>query len=123
MNVQIITTPQGEEMVILPKNEFDTLIEYNEDMEDIATVELFKEKLARGEEELIPSEVVDRILDGENKIRVWREHRGLSAKALAEAAEISPPYLSEIENGKKEGSVSTYKKIAEALKLTVDDLI
>jgi len=123
MNVQIITTPQGEEMVILPKNEFDNLIEYNEDMEDVATIELFKERLARGEEELIPSEVVNRILDGENKIRVWREHRGMSAKALAEAVGISPPYLSEIENGKKEGSVSTYKKIAEALKLTVDDLI
>ncbi|RVQ06666.1 helix-turn-helix domain-containing protein, partial [Sinorhizobium meliloti] len=35
---------------------------------------------------------------------------------------ISAPYLSEIESGKKDGSLSTMKKIAEALSVDLDDL-
>ena len=91
--------------------------------QDIAAVELFKQRLASGEEESIPAAVVNAILDGENAIRVWREHRGLSIKALAEAAEVAPAYLSQIETGKREGTVSTLSKIAKALKVMIDDLV
>jgi transcriptional regulator with XRE-family HTH domain len=42
---------------------------------------------------------------------------------LAERAGIAQPYLSQIETGKREGTLQTMKKIADALKLTVDDLI
>ena len=43
-------------------------------------------RLAAGEEELLPAAMVDAILDGESRVRVWREHRGLTAAALAKAA-------------------------------------
>lgn len=94
-----------------------------DDREDIEAVRTFRRKLAAGEEELVPSEVVNRILDGENKVRVWRTHRGLSARDVAAATGLSVPYLSEIESGKKEGSVSSLKKIAEALNVDLDDLV
>jgi transcriptional regulator with XRE-family HTH domain len=54
---------------------------------------------------------------------VWREYRGLKARELAEAAGISPPYLSQIENGEREGSFETMRKIADVLKVTIDDLV
>jgi hypothetical protein len=38
---------------------------------------------AAGEEELVPSDVVERLLAAENPIRVWRTHRGLTSAALA----------------------------------------
>jgi len=67
--------------------------------------------------------MVDRILGGENRIRVWREHRGLTARALAEAAGIAQPFLSQIETGKREGTVDTLRRIAEVLSATIDDLV
>jgi len=50
-------------------------------------------------------------------------NRGYSIRKLGEITGLSPSFISQIEAGKKEGAISTYKKIAEALKLTVDDLI
>lgn len=123
MNVQIIKTPHGEEMAVLPKADYDKLIEALEDQEDIAASRSFREKLAAGEEELIPSEFVNRMIDGESKIRVWRDYRGMTAKALADAAGISAPYLSQIESGVREGSLDAMKKIADALGITIDELV
>jgi hypothetical protein len=37
-----------------------------------------KRRLATGEEELIFAEMVDRMIDVENKLLLWREHRGMS---------------------------------------------
>ena len=122
MSEQILTTPSGERLVVIPEAEYLALVEAREELQDIAAVDAFKRKLAAGEEELIPSGIVDRILDGENKVRVWREHRGLSAKDLAEKAGISAAYLSQIETGARDGSFETIKRIAAALRLTVDDL-
>ena len=44
-------------------------------------------------------------------------------KSLAEKAGIAPAYLSQIETGKRDGTVSTIKKLAEALGVMVDDLV
>ena len=122
MTEQIITTPGGERMVVLPEKEFLALREAAEDRMDAEAILRFREKLAAGEEELVPAEIVNRILDGENKVRVWRSHRGLTARDLAAASGLSAPYISEIESGKKEGSLSAMKKIAEALKVDLDDI-
>lgn len=116
-------TPSGDEMVVLPRQDYDALVEAAEMLSDVAAYDRFKEKLAAGEEELIPAEFVYRMLDGENPVRVWREFRALSAKDLAAAAGISAAYLSEIESGKKEGSLSALRKIAKALKVDLEDII
>lgn len=120
---QIITTPSGERMIVLPEAEYERLLETLEDLEGAAAVRSFEEKLAAGEEELIRVAMVERLLGGENPITVWREYRGLSAKALAEAAGITQPYLSQIESGKRDGTVSTMKRIAEALRVSLDDIV
>jgi DNA-binding XRE family transcriptional regulator len=73
--------------------------------------------------EWVPGEVVDRLIAGEHPIRVWREHRGLKSQDLARHAGISPALLSEIENGKKEGSIKTLAALARALRVDLDDLV
>lgn len=123
MGEQVITTPSGERLVVLPEAEFLAMREALEDREDIEAVRAFERKLASGEEELIPAEFVNRILDGENKVRVLRSYRGLSSRDLAAASGLSAPYISEIENGKKEGSVSAMKRIAQALRFDLDDIV
>ncbi|MCY4066487.1 MAG: helix-turn-helix transcriptional regulator, partial [Rhodospirillaceae bacterium] len=68
-------------------------------------------------------ELAERIADGEHPVRVWREYRGMKAGELATRAGVAASYLSDIENGKKPGSVKALKRIADVLGLTVDDLI
>ena len=116
-------TPNGEDMIVLSKSDYDLLLERAELAEDIAAVEAYRRRLAAGEEEAIPEEFANRLIDGENPVRIYRELRGLSARELADKTGISAAFLSEIENGKKEGGVSTLKKIAQALGVTIDDLV
>lgn len=123
MKDQIDLTIDGQAYVALTRGRYEQLVELVEDAADAAAVERFKERLASGEEELLPSEMVDRMLAGENLVRVWREHRGLTVSALAEKAGIAQPYLSQIETGKREGTLQTMKKIADALRVTLDDLV
>ncbi len=123
MAVQIITSPAGDRLVVMPESDYDALVEAAEDAHDLRAVDRFKAALAAGEEELVPAAAVQRMLEGEHPIRVWRELRGLRAAEVAKQCGVSAAYLSEIETGKKEGSLSVIKKIAEALGVKVDDLI
>ncbi|WP_332117289.1 helix-turn-helix transcriptional regulator [Azorhizobium caulinodans] len=123
MKAQTFTTPSGETMVILPKADYDALLAAAEEAGDGAAIGRFRERMAAGEEELLPAAMVDRILAGESPIRVWRQHRGLSLKALAEKVEIAQPFLSQIETGKREGGIDTLKRIASALGVALDDLV
>lgn len=118
-----ITTPGGEELVLLPKHEYERLVEAAEDLADIAAYDEARRKLASGEDEMVPAGVVERLLSGENPVRVWREYRGLGVKDLAGAALISPSYLSQIETGRREGTLETMSRIARALRLDLDDLV
>ena len=63
------------------------------------------------------------LLDGVVPVKVYREYRGLRAGELAEKAGISQGYLSEIEAGKKSGSLSVLTRIAAALDVELSDLI
>lgn len=119
----IITTPSGDRMAVIPLDDYERLVEAAEDAADVRAYDEFKAKLARGEEELIPAELVNRIIDGENKVRVWREYRGMTTKDLASAAKIAAAYLSQIETGARDGTVETYKKLAAALRVDIDDLV
>ena len=123
MSTQIITTKSGERLVVVPESEYNALVRAAEDAADTAAVMRFRERLAAGEEELVPSHIVDRLMNRENPIRIWREYRGMSASDLAEAAGIATPYLSQMETGKRTGTVETLRDIAKALHVTIDDLI
>lgn len=123
MNAQIIVTPTGERLAILPEADYLALVEATEDASDREAVCRFRAAVASGEEEMLPAEMVDRILAGESPVRVWREHRGLTAQALAEAAGLAQSYVSQIETGKRDGTVDTLVKLAGALGVLVDDLV
>lgn len=123
MNAQIITTPNGERLVVLPEAEFIALRKALEDKADAEAVRAFEQRLAAGEKELIPAEFANRMTGGGNKVRVWREYRGLAARDLAAKASVSGAYLSQIETGAREGSVDVMKRIAAALNVRIDDIV
>jgi DNA-binding XRE family transcriptional regulator len=122
MTIQIIKRDGQPEWAVIPYEEYLRLVEEAEMLRDIRDYDLAKEAIESGEE-LIPSQVTYGILDGENPIRVWREYRGLSQKQLAQAAGISKAYLSQIETGKRRGTTEVLSAIAQALKVTIDEVV
>ncbi|MDN5850680.1 MAG: helix-turn-helix transcriptional regulator, partial [Nitrococcus sp.] len=79
--------------------------------------------LKRGEEELIPAELGDALMQGENPIRVWRKHRGVSQAVLAAAAGITTAHVSQLEAGKRQPSVEVLRALARKLAVDMDDLL
>ena len=120
---ETFTTPSGDQMAVLPLADLEKLLEAAEDIADADAYVEAKARLASGEDEMVPSAIAERLLDGENPVRVWREHRGMAAKDLAKLAGISAPYLSQIESGGRAGRLETMRRLADALKLTIDDLV
>ena len=102
--------------------DFQTLLEELEDARDLAALRRAERKRRAGKAEYVPVDVVDRLVAGEHPVRVWRQHREMSLQALARASGVKPGYLSEIETGKKPGSVRALHSIAKALTLSLDDL-
>jgi DNA-binding XRE family transcriptional regulator len=119
MNVQFIESQGHRQYAIVPIDLYNDLVDKAELLEDIAVYE----KAKQDGDELIPSEVVNRLIDGENKIKVWREYRGMSQAVLADKSSIAQATVAQMEGGKRTGSIAVLKKIAEALSLDLDDLV
>lgn len=118
----VITTPSGDQMVVLPLGDYERLIASSEDLADVRAYDEARRRIDSGEDELIPAEFANRILDGESPLRVFRDLRGFSAKDLAAKVEVSPAYLSQLETGERDGSLKVWKKIADALNVDLSDL-
>jgi DNA-binding XRE family transcriptional regulator len=118
---------QDSETVTLRRIDYESLLETLEDATDNAALKALDGRLAVGGNDALAdylsAEHVRRLIAGESPVRIWREHRGLSARALAAAAAVTPTYLSEIETGRKPGSLVTTAKIARALGISLDDLV
>lgn len=119
MSVQIIRKKGEPEWAVIPYDEYERLREAAELAED---AELARRALAR-DEERVPVEIVDRLIERENPVRVWREYRGLSRAQLAEKAEITAAYLSQIESGRRGGSSKVLRAIAATLDVDLDDIV
>ena len=111
------------ETVTIPKAEYERLLALQEDFADIQAALAVEARIATGDEELIPANVVDRLLDGEQPLRVWREFRNLTQADLARSSGVNRVQIVDIEAGRNSGSVHTLRKLATVLDVTVDDLI
>lgn len=120
---QIIKTESGEELVVLPRRDYDALRARigDETAEDRMTEYLVQTAIAGGGASL-PLEVWDEVEAAPSPIGPLRKHRGLTQEALAAKAQISQAYLSELEAGKKTGDVQTLRVLAKALSVSLDDV-
>lgn len=114
--------------VTISRASLDAIIEELEDAADrLALAELDAKEAALG-----PARVGARYLtldearhlwDGAAPLSIWRRKRGLSQRALAAKAGISPSYLAEIEHGTKRGSLDVLLALAGALDVEIGDLL
>lgn len=121
MDTEILTI-KGEKFAVLPFNLYEKLMEKLEDLQDIADCKEIKAQIARGEMELFPADIVNAIINGENKIKVYREYRGLTQAELAAQANLSLAMIKKLESGETSGSVKSLKAIAKVLCLDLDDI-
>lgn len=111
------------EMISIPLEEYRSLQAAAEQLADLQAYDRALAQLANGDEELLPAEFVKRMLSGESPLRIWREFRGLTQTALAEASSVNRVQIADIEAGRKNGSIETVKKLAAALDISLDELI
>ena len=118
--VQVIETDGKPAFYVVPADIWLRVREMVQDAEDAAA---YTEAVAQDDGFRVPLSVVEAKLGGASPLRAWREHRGLSLQALADAAGVSKPYVSQIESGKRTGTAATLKKLANALNVPAVVLI
>ena len=111
------------DMVTISKTEYEALCAAAEDLVDLKAYDTASSMLANGDEELIPAEFVNWLLNGDNPLKVYREIRGHTQAQLAKISDVNRTTIGEIEIGRKQGSVATLGRLANALNVTIDDLV
>jgi DNA-binding XRE family transcriptional regulator len=116
-------TPEGDDIVILARKEYDQLIAAaGEDAADAEAARRALDRLKKGEHSLTSAEVDD-LLAAKTPLAFYRKRAGWTQARLAERTGIAQGFLSEIEAGRKSGDVQTLRKIADLLKISLDDLV
>jgi DNA-binding XRE family transcriptional regulator len=121
MTVQFVEIA-GQKIAMLSAADYEHLLEMAEDRADELAADRASARRLAGEE-YVPVELIDRIIGGESPLRVWRTYRGMTQDALAEKVGTAANYISLIENGQREGKAALWRKLAEALKVDVDDIL
>ena len=111
------------ETVTLSRADYQALLAAAEDAADIAAASKAEAAVAGGESEYLPPEMIERLASGDHPLRIWRDYRGLTGKALAALSGVPQSYISEIETRRKPGSLDAMAKLARALRLDLDDLV
>jgi DNA-binding XRE family transcriptional regulator len=71
----------------------------------------------------LPEDILQKIaMAKDSPIKIIRKHRGMTQDDLAHVCGLSRPYLTEIETGRKEGSIRSLKSIAKALSVPLERL-
>jgi len=125
MNVRFQKTATGE-VAILSRKDYEALVakaaEADENTGTARIVARARKEVAAGAL-LFPKEIADRLAKGENPVRVFREWRGMTQQKLALESGITQSYLSDIETGRRGGTMLRLRGISNALKIPLDLLI
>ena len=120
---QIIRTSSGEELVVLPRAEYEALLDRagydSEDADDLAIYDARKAELAAGGV-ILPPEVSTSLLRGDSRLKAIRNWRGETQLHLGIKTNLGQGYLSDLENGRRSGTPETIEKLAQALDVPVD---
>ena len=125
MSVRFQKTPRGE-VAILPRKDYEALVvkasEADEDAGTASLVARARSEIAGGAP-LLPKQVVDRLANGEHPVRVLREWRDVTQMYLSFKTNLSQGHISDIENGRRTGTVAALRLIADVLKVPLDLLV
>ena len=118
--VQTIEKDGVPEYAVVPIEEYRRMVAALADAADVAAIGRAWDEDAAGE--TVPGEVVNAVLDGTTALRAWRLYRGFTLDALAARIGVSKGYLSQMERGRKPGTLGVLRRLADALGVSIDDL-
>jgi DNA-binding XRE family transcriptional regulator len=105
-----------ERVVTMTAEEYQDLI-------DARDAEAAMRAVAAGMLQTLSGGDVDAYLAAATPLAFWRRHRGFTQADMAQLTGVSQPYLAQLENGRRVGSVSVYQRLACGLGLSVDELL
>ena len=73
-------------------------------------------------EETFPDDFVGRLIETDSPLREWRKYRGMTQVELAAASGLTQAAIAQIETAKRNPTVETARKFADALNCDIDDL-
>lgn len=121
MTVQIVEF-SGQRIAMLPIAEYERLLDLAEDRADANAAAKAAQRRSDGEEYL-PAAMVDRLLNGENALKIWRQFRGITQTQLGQRVGVSCGQISYVEKGERRGSPILWRALADALNVTLDDIM
>ena len=73
-------------------------------------------------EETFPDDFVGRLIETDSPLREWRKYRGMTQVELAAESGLTQAAIAQIETAKRNPTVETARKFADALNCDIDDL-
>ena len=119
MKHTIVVTPSGEELVLLARADFEAMRE----LIDAAAHEVTMAAVARGEQEMLTAQETVAALDAPTPLAFWRVKRGLTQKQLSQTVGVSQSYIADLEAGRRRGDAALIKRLAQALRVRMEDLM
>jgi len=119
--VQYIPQDGEPQYAVVAIEDYKSLIAISASRDDPRSFHEIMEAIDAGEE-TFPDEFVGRLLDTDSPLREWRKYRGMTQVELATASGLSQGAIAQIEAGKRNPTVETARKIANALHCDIDDL-
>ena len=120
---QIIRTASGEELVVLPRAEYEALLgganQDSEDAEDVAIYDARKAELDAGGI-VLPPAVSVAMLRGDSRLKAIRKWRDMTQLHIESKTDIGQGYLSDLESGRRTGTPATIAKLAKALRVPTE---
>ncbi|WP_400767265.1 helix-turn-helix domain-containing protein [Methylosinus sporium] len=127
MKAQFITTPNGEELAILPRADYEALVtaaaDAEEDAADTAIYDACKAAMANDPKSVLPAEVSAFMLRGERLATAIRKWRGLTQQDVAAKLGLAQGTLSDIENGRHRTAANTVRALAKTYDVPEDWLM
>lgn len=118
---QIEIINQTDSTITVSRTDWEALLDQMEDRQDKSAILYSEDKLPQ--RVVYTAEETRRmVMEEVTPVAILRKRRFLSLTLLARMVEMSPSYLSEIEKGRKNGSVAALEKLAIFFKVRVDDL-
>jgi DNA-binding XRE family transcriptional regulator len=116
MTIQTTISPDGRRLVTMTAEDYQDLI-------DARDAEAAMRAVAAGTLQTLSGGDADAYLAAATPLAFWRKHRGFTQAGMAQEIGVSQPYLAQLENGQREGSVAVYRRVAKRLGLSVDEVL
>jgi len=119
--VQYIPQEGEPQYAIVPIEDYRTLISVSAGRNDDLSFRDIMDAIDTGEE-TFPDDFIGRLIETDSPLREWRKYRRMTQNDLATSSGLSQGAIAQIESGKRNPTVETARKLADALNCDIDDL-